>query len=85
MARDVISCRATHGLPDVLSMRRSKRLDDLDNDPYRLFRCRAIMNCAEVCPKGLEPVHAIERIPLKIAGGSEHAGGLDVHPPIMPT
>ena len=42
------------------------------------------MNCAEVCPKGLEPVHAIERIRLKIAGVTEHLGGLDVHPPISP-
>jgi succinate dehydrogenase / fumarate reductase iron-sulfur subunit len=59
-----------------------QRLKDLNNDPYRLFRCRTIMNCAEVCPKGLEPVHAIERIRLKIAGVEDHAGGLDVHPPI---
>ena len=60
-----------------------ERLDDL-NDAYRLFRCRTIMNCAEVCPKGLEPVHAIERIRLKIAKVDEDAGHLDVHPPIMP-
>jgi succinate dehydrogenase / fumarate reductase, iron-sulfur subunit len=40
-----------------------KRLDDL-NDAYRLFRCRAIMNCSEVCPKGLEPSRAIEKIRL---------------------
>ncbi len=61
-----------------------QRLANLNHDPYRLFRCRTIMNCAEVCPKGLEPVHAIERIRLKIAGVAEDAGGLDVHPPIMP-
>jgi succinate dehydrogenase / fumarate reductase iron-sulfur subunit len=61
-----------------------QRLADLDHDPYRLFRCRSIMNCAEVCPKGLEPVHAIERIRLKIAGIDEEAGGLDVHSPIAP-
>jgi succinate dehydrogenase / fumarate reductase, iron-sulfur subunit len=61
-----------------------QRLDDLDNDPYRLFRCRTIMNCAEVCPKGLEPVHAIERIRLKIAGLADSPGGLDVHSPISP-
>jgi len=61
-----------------------ERLDDLDNDPYRLFRCRTIMNCAEVCPKGLEPVCAIERIRLKIAGVTEHVGALEVHPPISP-
>ena len=27
-----------------------ERLDDL-NDVYRLFRCRSIMNCTEVCPQ----------------------------------
>jgi succinate dehydrogenase / fumarate reductase, iron-sulfur subunit len=41
------------------------RLDDL-NDAYRLFRCRTIMNCSEVCPKGLEPSRAIEKIRLKL-------------------
>ena len=61
-----------------------QRLADLNHDPYRLFRCRTIMNCAEVCPKGLEPVHAIERIRLKIAGVEKDAGGLGVHPPIAP-
>jgi succinate dehydrogenase / fumarate reductase iron-sulfur subunit len=40
-----------------------ERLDDL-NDPYRLFRCRTIMNCTEVCPKGLRPSRAIEKIRL---------------------
>ena len=39
------------------------RLDDLD-DAYRLFRCRTIMNCTEVCPKGLAPSRAIEKIRL---------------------
>ena len=61
----------------------AERLDDL-NDAYRLFRCRTIMNCAEVCPKGLEPVHAIEKIRRKIAGIDEQVGALDVHPPIVP-
>jgi succinate dehydrogenase / fumarate reductase iron-sulfur subunit len=37
------------------------RLDEL-NDPYRLFRCHTIMNCAEVCPKGLNPSQAIGKI-----------------------
>lgn len=40
-----------------------QRLDDL-NDAYRLFRCRTIMNCTEVCPKGLAPSRAIESIRL---------------------
>ena len=37
------------------------RLDDLE-DPYRLFRCHGIMNCVEVCPKGLNPTEAIGKI-----------------------
>lgn len=39
----------------------ASRLDDLE-DPYRLFRCRTIMNCASVCPKGLNPAQAIGNI-----------------------
>ena len=37
------------------------RLDDLE-DPYRLFRCRSILNCTDVCPKGLNPALAIGKI-----------------------
>jgi succinate dehydrogenase / fumarate reductase iron-sulfur subunit len=44
----------------------AERLEDL-NDVYRLFRCRTIMNCTEVCPKGLAPSRAIEKIRLAIA------------------
>ncbi len=39
----------------------SERLDNL-NDPYRLFRCHTIMNCVDVCPKGLNPTKAIGKI-----------------------
>ena len=39
----------------------NERLDDLE-DPYRLFRCHTIMNCVDVCPKGLNPTRAIEKI-----------------------
>jgi succinate dehydrogenase / fumarate reductase iron-sulfur subunit len=35
-----------------------ERLADLQ-DPYSLFRCRGIMNCVDVCPKGLNPTKAI--------------------------
>lgn len=41
------------------------RLSHLD-DVYRLYRCRTIMNCTEVCPKGLSPSHAIERIRIAL-------------------
>ena len=37
------------------------RLDNLE-DPYRLFRCHTIMNCVDVCPKGLNPSLAIGKI-----------------------
>ena len=39
----------------------AERLDNV-NDAYRLFRCRTIMNCADVCPKGLNPARAISNI-----------------------
>ncbi|MEE9348067.1 MAG: succinate dehydrogenase iron-sulfur subunit [Robiginitomaculum sp.] len=35
-----------------------ERLDNLE-DPFRLYRCHTIMNCANVCPKGLNPARAI--------------------------
>jgi len=38
-----------------------ERLDNL-MDPYRLFRCHTIMNCVDVCPKGLNPTQAIGKI-----------------------
>jgi succinate dehydrogenase / fumarate reductase iron-sulfur subunit len=38
-----------------------QRLSDLD-DPFSLFRCRGIMNCVSVCPKGLNPTKAIGHI-----------------------
>ncbi|MFC3691495.1 succinate dehydrogenase iron-sulfur subunit [Chenggangzhangella methanolivorans] len=38
-----------------------KRLDDLE-DPFKLYRCHTIMNCAKACPKGLNPAKAIAEI-----------------------
>ena len=37
------------------------RLDTLE-DPFRLYRCHTIMNCAKACPKGLNPAKAISEI-----------------------
>ena len=31
-------------------------------DPFSVFRCRSIMNCTNVCPKGLNPTKAIGEI-----------------------
>ncbi|MDC0534725.1 succinate dehydrogenase iron-sulfur subunit [Francisellaceae bacterium] len=38
-----------------------QRLDDLQ-DPFSVFRCRGIMNCVSVCPKGLNPTKAIGKL-----------------------
>lgn len=38
-----------------------ERLDNLE-DPFRLYRCHTIMNCAKTCPKGLNPAKAISAI-----------------------
>ena len=38
-----------------------ERLDELE-DPFRLYRCHTIMNCAEACPKDLNPSKAIAEI-----------------------
>jgi succinate dehydrogenase / fumarate reductase iron-sulfur subunit len=42
----------------------AERLAFLD-DVYKLYRCRTIMNCTEVCPKGLSPARAIEHIKMQ--------------------
>ena len=38
-----------------------ERLSNLD-DPFSVFRCHGIMNCVQVCPKGLNPTKAIGHI-----------------------
>lgn len=48
-------------LADTRDQATSERLDNLE-DPYRLFRCHTIMNCVDVCPKGLNPTKAIGKI-----------------------
>ena len=48
-------------LADSRDQATSERLDNLE-DPYRLFRCHSIMNCVDVCPKGLNPTLAIGKI-----------------------
>jgi succinate dehydrogenase / fumarate reductase iron-sulfur subunit len=48
-------------IADTRDQATDERLDNLD-DPYRLFRCHTIMNCVDVCPKGLHPTRAIEKI-----------------------
>ncbi|AKK20563.1 succinate dehydrogenase iron-sulfur subunit [Candidatus Liberibacter africanus] len=40
-----------------------ERLDNLE-DPFRLYRCHTIINCAQSCPKGLNPAKAIAKIKM---------------------
>ena len=48
-------------LVDSRDTHTEERLADLD-DAYSVFRCRGIMNCVDVCPKGLNPTKAIGHI-----------------------
>ena len=50
--RFLADCRDTHT---------DERLANLE-DPFSVFRCRGIMNCVAVCPKGLNPTKAIGHI-----------------------
>ena len=44
-----------------------ERLRDLD-DAFKLYKCKTIMNCAKVCPKGLNPGKSIAKIKQRIHG-----------------
>ena len=48
-------------LADSRDTAQAERLADLDG-PFSVFRCRGIMNCVAVCPKGLNPTKAIGHI-----------------------
>ncbi|NNF96562.1 MAG: succinate dehydrogenase iron-sulfur subunit [Halobacteria archaeon] len=48
-------------LADSRDQATAERLEDLEG-PYKLFRCHSIMNCVNVCPKGLNPTAAINSI-----------------------
>ena len=48
-------------LADSRDTATEERLKELE-DPFSVFRCRGIMNCVNVCPKGLNPTRAIGKI-----------------------
>src|SRR4030065_410933 len=58
--------KAWRFLADSRDQATGERLDNLE-DPYRLFRCHTIMNCTDVCPKGLNPARAIGHIKQLLA------------------
>jgi succinate dehydrogenase / fumarate reductase, iron-sulfur subunit len=53
--------QAYRWLIDSRDEAQGERLDNLE-DPFRLYRCHTIMNCAQTCPKGLNPAKAIAHI-----------------------
>ena len=58
-------------LSDSRDQATQQRLENLD-DPYRLYRCHNIMNCVDVCPKGLSPAKAIAKIKeMQLRGGGK--------------
>jgi len=56
-----ILLQAYRWLVDTRDEMTGERLDNLE-DPFRLYRCHTIMNCASACPKGLNPAKAIAEI-----------------------
>jgi succinate dehydrogenase / fumarate reductase iron-sulfur subunit len=56
-----ILLQAYRWLADSRDEMTGERLDELE-DPFRLYRCHTIMNCANVCPKGLNPAKAIAEV-----------------------
>ena len=58
--------QAYRWLIDSRDERAGERLDNLE-DPFRLYRCHTIMNCAKTCPKGLNPAKAIAQIKTMMA------------------
>ncbi|PWR18939.1 succinate dehydrogenase iron-sulfur subunit [Zavarzinia compransoris] len=56
-----ILLQAYRWLVDTRDEGTGERLDNLE-DPFRLYRCHTIMNCANTCPKGLNPAKAIAGI-----------------------
>jgi len=53
--------QAYRWLVDSRDDAKTERLDNLE-DPFKLYRCHTIMNCANVCPKGLNPAKAIAEV-----------------------
>ena len=52
---------------DSRDTQKHERLEKL-NDAHSVFRCRTIMNCVDVCPKGLNPTEAIAHIRDEMLG-----------------
>lgn len=57
--------QASRFIEDSRDQALDERLENLEG-PFKLFRCHTIMNCVQVCPKGLNPTKAIGNIKKKM-------------------
>ncbi len=57
--------QAARFIKDSRDKKTFERLIDLDNK-FNIFRCRTIMNCSYVCPKGLNPSKAISDLRIEM-------------------
>ena len=57
--------QATRWVKDSRDEATGERLDNLE-DPFRLYRCHTILNCAKACPKSLNPAEAIAELKLML-------------------
>ena len=53
--------QASRFIEDSRDQATEERLAELEG-PFKMFRCHTIMNCVQVCPKGLNPTKAIGNI-----------------------
>ena len=61
----VVELQAYRFLQDSRDTATAERLADLD-DHFSVFRCRGVGNCNVYCPRGLEPLKAIDAIKLRM-------------------
>lgn len=61
--------QASRFIEDSRDQALGERLANLEG-PFKLFRCHTIMNCVQVCPRGLNPTKAIGNIKKKMVKNS---------------
>jgi succinate dehydrogenase/fumarate reductase iron-sulfur protein len=62
-----ILLQAYRWVSDSRDARRTERLRDLSEGPFKLYKCHTIMNCVKVCPKHLNPAKAIASLKVESA------------------
>lgn len=65
--------QASRWITDSRDEKTNERLDTLE-DSFKLYRCHTIMNCAQTCPKDLNPAKAIANIKSRLAARKFSSG-----------